>query len=266
MKRAISILLVLGLLAWSGATMADETATMDFSTTKDTVVSNYSTEQLWGAGGAGHGRGGKHDNRSLYDWDIPAIQTWIDAQGIPGDYYPVFEFVVQVRTAFDTSVLVNTINSSNDWTEGDGPHSFTNFDWTQGLTAATYSYAQTAYTGTSPKVLDVGNTVAWTRPSDSTDVNFWSLTPDFTNIAPLTVTAGDADTDISVVLDYALTQDLLTNANNRGLYLSRNPSDSSTNWRVYFREQSTPPDPRLRVSFSNVPLDYVWTGGTGNWS
>jgi len=71
---------------------------------------------------------------------------------------------------------------------------------------------------------------------------------------PLPVTVDDVGQRKSVVLDYAVTQDMLNNEYNRGLFTHVIPGQSSTNLRVRFREYSGFDDaPWLTVSFVPEP-------------
>ncbi|HET6426999.1 MAG TPA: hypothetical protein VFJ30_01215, partial [Phycisphaerae bacterium] len=248
---------------------ADENATAEFDCDRDTYVNGFYLEQYWNGGARLYGRGAKwNENSALFDWDMQVIQDWIDLQAAPAGYYPVFELSVMPTGAIsgDNIVQVNTLSSITDWAEGDATVQ-SNFNWTEGTLAGTFLYAQTAWSGTLQP--DVANSIPWTRTTDGAAVtDFYDLVPDFINAAPLELSVADGDQYVSVELDYALTQDLLTNPNNRGLFLTNGANGPTANWEMYFHEETNAArgPARLSVRFSNAPLEYLWQGGTGNWS
>jgi len=240
--------------------------TQEFLCERDSWVSTSGGETNTNHGANTTGRGakgwglGNQENTSFFDWDMAPIETFITAQ-MPGGYYPVFTLSVMPATwdgRFGSLNLgVRTVDSVNDWAEGDGTSSSA-FNWSPGTKAATANYAQHALDAGG--IEDLPNSLGWGDGSQT-----FHQAAALTSTDPLVITGADVDNYASADLSYAVMQHMRDRAttNNRGLYLT-NTVDS--NWELYMREHATGGEAKLTVSFSDAPMDYTWTAGTGNWS
>ncbi|HUU22297.1 MAG TPA: hypothetical protein VM389_07145, partial [Phycisphaerae bacterium] len=171
-----------------------------------------------------------------------------------------------------------------------------NSTWDVGVPAVTSEYAQTYYTmeddgtGTLVPTLDALKSVPWIPIYGSlagTTTNFirqirevHHVAPRYRNTEDFVLAPTDAGNIVTVTLDYALVDDLLTNPKNFGLFLDCASHDN--NMTIYYKENWPGADdanpalqatidalangaPKLTVSFSNAPLDYIWQVPTGDW-
>jgi len=231
----------------------------------DTVNSLADTEALSNAGTAdfsitdegqqGAVRARKNDQHGMVlDFDTAAMDAFLQAN--PGTATWTFSLrnATEGQQQIPSDVSIVTVESTNDWAEGDGTINFANFNWTAGTAAATYFYAQTVYNtvGGAP-VLDTANSLQWIDP-DSGPYVFTTReavygtaatgvpdtvgtglvangagvpgvsvgpTPEFTN-ASLFATADlqnafDTDEYATVDLDAQIVDALINDENNRGL-------------------------------------------------
>ncbi len=121
------------------------------------------TEEFSNHGGAPANRARKSTQHGLImDWDTDAINTWIQANVEPGTPMK-WTFNIYPLDAAPADITIETIESANDWLEGDGPHNFENFNWSEGTGAATTNFAQTYYTfdQEGDKVLDLEKSLPW---------------------------------------------------------------------------------------------------------
>ncbi|HUW82218.1 MAG TPA: Calx-beta domain-containing protein [Phycisphaerae bacterium] len=184
------------------------------------------------------------DETCIMDFDSDAIKTFIGTDPIL-DY--TFTLYIMPSAGWPTNevyVDVQTINTNDDWAEGDDTQRFNSFGWTEGTPAATGEYAQTYHIGGA---LDPNNCVAWTRENGTPESLFKYLPANFTNSVSLAGRAADHGSYISVVLDGNLVDDLLSNPKNRGLRLYRNAGDNLEN---YTREAAANQCPYLEVVYS----------------
>ncbi len=293
---------------------ASHEVTMQFPVTRDvgidawsdtTVPSLINTEALSNAGTAdfsitdqgqqGSVRARKSDEHGIVlDFDTAAMDAFLQAN--PGTATWTFslrnttdEGQQQIPT---TDVSIVTVESTNDWAEGDGTINFANFNWTSGTSAATYFYAQTVQNN---GVLDAENSLQWIDP-DSGPYVFTTRaavygtavtgvpdtvgiglvengagvpgvsvgpTPEFTNTALFTSaalnTALDNSAYATVDLDADIVDALINDENNRGLRFGPltdvDGGSSSDNWNIFTREcEDATPDLGQCAPFLEVTI------------
>ncbi|HUW82219.1 MAG TPA: Calx-beta domain-containing protein [Phycisphaerae bacterium] len=191
------------------------------------------------------------DESYTMDFDTDAIKSFMGSNPISDYNFTLYIMPSGGWPASPVSVDVQTINTNDDWAEGDDPQRFNPFGWTEGTPAATGEYAQTYWVdvGGTP-TLDAGNCIAWTREDGTPESMFKYLPANFTNSIALTGSSADHGSYISVALDENLVNDLLNNAKNRGLRMYR--ADGADNLQNYTREAAGGQRPYLEV---------VYTGG-----
>ena len=193
----------------------------------------------------------------LMDFDTTAMADFLQAN--PGTATWTLNILPfdNVTTSSDIEVL--TVESTNDWAEGDS-QGFDNLGWTTGTASATYFYAQTFHTA---GVLDTANSLEWDDP-DSGPYTFTTRAPNYTELGvPNTVGGGGATSaddptpaftnanvltpqdlldaeasgdHASVALDAPIVDALLNDSNNRGLRFGPLVNGEFSNWRVFDRE------------------------------
>jgi len=267
-KHVPILLVVLFALALSPpGVLAGAGDTQEFLCERDSWLSDSGGEVNANMGATDTGRGAKgwgayQENTSFFDWDFAPIEAFITAQ-MPAGYYPVFTLSVMPAT-WDArygsiSLGVRTVDSVNDWAEGDATSWWTPFDWSPSTKAATVNYAQHALDAGGLE--DLPNSLGWGDGSQT-----FPQAAAITSTNPLVITGADLDTYVSADLSYTVMQHMRDRAttNNRGLYLT-NTVDS--NWELYMREHLTGGEAKLTVSFSDAPMpDYLWNANGGNWT
>ena len=223
----------------------------------------FETEEFTNHGGiAGGVRGKKFTQHSvLMDWDSDAINQWIADNTNAGDSLSWTFNVYPIDSPID-DVQIVTLESLNDWVEGDGPTDFENFNWSEDTGAVTQNFAVTywVFDDDGDKVLDEDRSIPWVDDDTGTggnDDNQYSVLtsssnysegdpiPNFINSVDLSV----ADLDDAVVqfsyagveLDDELIGAILNDANNRGIVfgpINDGSVNAGTNWRIWTREGS----------------------------
>ena len=104
----------------------------------------------------------------IMDWDTNEINAFLSANADPTQPMSWTLNVFPVEGP-PQDITIETLESLNDWSEGDGD-SFANFNWSRGTTASTTNYAQTAYEidGDGDRVLDPDNSLPWIDNDDGT--------------------------------------------------------------------------------------------------
>mgnify|MGYP001085340912 CR=1 FL=1 len=187
------------------------------------------------------------DESYITDFDTAAIKSFMGSNPISDYNFTLYIMPSSGWPASPVSVDVQTINTNDDWAEGDDTQRFNSFGWTEGTPAATGEYVQTYHIGGA---LDPNNCIAWTREDGTPESLFKYLPANFTNSVSLTASSADHGSYISVALDENLVNDLLNNAKNRGLRMYR--LDGAENLQNYTREAAAGQRPYLEV---------VYTGG-----
>jgi len=233
---------------------------VDQDNCNDQAGASHPGEWYSNEGGATSVRVKASDHQWYGDWsddDIAAmaakLQGYADAgytlYGPGKDVAVLFRIVPAAagwsQTGYGCVVHLCALWSETDWTEGDGPENFANFNWNT-PSAATEMYAQTVH---DAGVLDVDNSVAWQFPGETrspwhntmldcvwTKANRyeWDLAgqPAFPNdlwtpwLGECKTVQNSTDAIVKshhegayydIPMDEALVTDLLTNENNRGL-------------------------------------------------
>jgi hypothetical protein len=228
------------------------------------------------------------EHRLLMDWDTNAINQWVGENTKPGDTVTWKLGIYPIDSSFDDTqldqdgtpvpvgVYVQTLESENDWGEGDQEVDFPNLEWSrsanEGEGAATQNFARTYYLvdengdRADPMNVDLERSVPWIDNDFGTiggnpDHNAYSVNsrgdqfeagnpiPDFTNADTfLSAEVGDAvdnGTAATVDLDADLVDALLNDEVNRGLVFG--PDGAGNNplgqidggdWRIWSREGS----------------------------
>ena len=276
MRRQVipmTIVLFLGLLCH--ATQAQ--MTMQFPVSRDVGIDGWDnhggyngvydktleTEEFTNHGGiAPQVRGKKGTQHSiLMDWDTEEINQWITDNTNPGDILSWTYNVYPFQTPAD-DVQIVTLESLNDWVEGDGTTSFTNFNWTEDTGAATHNFAVTywKFDDDGDQVLDEDRSVPWIDDDSGTggidDVQYSVLTrgDSFVQGDPISNYVNSVDlaaldledaafdfTFATVELDDELIDELLNNPANRGIVygpINDGSINSGTNWTIHTRESS----------------------------
>ena len=121
------------------------------------------TEEWNNSGWAPNVRGKKYTQHgAIMDWDTDAINQWLTANTRPGDTRMWTLNVYPIGGPID-GVQIATIESLNDWAEGDGPAMFDNFNWSDDTPAMTQNFAQTyfQYDNQGDRVLDLERSLPW---------------------------------------------------------------------------------------------------------
>jgi hypothetical protein len=260
-KAAAWMVLVTFLAA--GPAMAQR-KTEQFPVNRDAGINGFPGEENNNTGASGRVRGAKfHQHAALFDWDKAAIQAFLAAN--PGQVSATFN--IFPAGAPDTDVMVQTVESQNDWVEGDGTGDCCNqFGWTEGTPAVTNLFAQEVYFFTADgPVVDEENSLPWLNDEDGSQfrlINPGESMPNFVNSVPFALAAWETDAFIGVELDAELVEDLINNPNNRGLQLSA-PA-SASNWPVSMKEQGAEETAFLEVTVTPLPGSKKFLRGNSN--
>jgi hypothetical protein len=204
------------------------------------------------------------------DWDTDAINDFLTANADPT--HPMTWTLNVYPTTFAPSfdVTVQTLESLNDWAEGNGGSSdadgdgrvdvgdgYIRFNWSAGTKAATANFAQTAYIldEDGDSVFDPDNSLPWIDNDTGTgginDNQFgilgrednWSPglpVPDFINSKTFAssdmIEALTNATYASVPLDENLVNAILADTNNRGVIFGPLNGAPNENWEIFSRE------------------------------
>ena len=237
------LLTVALLSAGACAFLADcaSAVTMQFPVTRDAQIYSFDNstthEQAANGGANSTTRTNRwNQNTTIMDFDTNAMAAFLAAN--PGA--ATWTLHVNVLDKNHTgNVSVQTIESTNDWAEGDGNFTGSTFNWTPGTAAATYFYAQTFYkpdpATPGRMVVDTALSQRWIDPDTATGTYVFTKrtangifygvpgsvggqpTPQFTNSAKfLMADLNGSDADASVVIDPAIINAMITDPNNRG--------------------------------------------------
>lgn len=248
MKKLLVMSVVLATATWVLA------ADMQFAVNRD---AGNDMNAVHTSGGADPNvRGAKNpwdEDTSYYDWDTAAVDAWINANGGRAQVASV-EFFIKPYTCpgqgTTVGIQVFTLQSQNDWAEGDGTaYNGGSWNWTQGTPSSTYSNAREYWlvndngtpgdTSDDFNQMDAAQTVPWldaggtARSINATQLRGMQNSVDWD--------PGDVgDVYYGVALDTAFWTDILDNANNRGIILwdeldAPNPDE---NWQVHMREDA----------------------------
>jgi hypothetical protein len=204
-----------------------------------------------------------NQNTTIMDFDTNAMAAFLAAN--PGAATWKLHVNVLDKT-HNGNVSVQTVESTNDWAEGDGVFTGSSFNWTAGTAAATYFYAETYYkpdpANPSRMVVDTALSKRWIDPDTASGTYLFtkrnsngifygvpgsvsgSPTPQFTNSATFLQTdLNDSVEDASVVIDPAIINAMITDPNNRGMRFGifgvpGSGVENDSNARIYTREQS----------------------------
>ena len=247
---------------------AQAQVTMRFDAARDVGIRGWPTEQLSSMGDAGRIRALKSNQHAyIVDFDTAAMSAFLSAN--PGNSVSAELFIQPEHSSRGSlnggDVGVQTVESTNDWVEGNGNNSGAKFNWDAGTSAATYFYASTSLTAGG--ILDTLNSLEWNDP-DSGPYTFTNRNAAYADGVPLTVGGGGSganptpqftnstnflQTDIansgigayvSTSIDANIVNAMLTDVNNRGLRFGTNfgPGgvvDNSVggDWRIYDANQ-----------------------------
>ncbi len=249
MKKMILTMLFAGSFGLLANSASAQTA--QFDVTRDVGILGHGAEQASNAGGAGSIRPYKsNQNTLILDFDTVAMSNFLAAN--PGTATWTLNVNVHSTHTGSDDISIQTVESTNDWAEGDAAFNGGNLNWTPGTKAATYLYAQTAYSGT---LIDKPSSLKWMDP-DSGVYTFTKRgfngnaygaagsidgnpTPEFTNSASLL--AGDlvGDAVASVVIDSNIIDAMINDVNNRGLRTGTYGVQSGgSNFKIFTREQN----------------------------
>jgi hypothetical protein len=266
MKKALAILAVLGL-----ASASAYGGSMIYSCTRDAGLHQAGGEQHSNAGGAGNVRVGKggpglagSQEMVVFQWDNHAeIAAWMEAEAVATGYTDLADAVANGAVTVNFIVAapswqgdqpakrvnVQTVWSENDWTEGDGPNNFAEYNWTT-PSAATFLHAQDMIP------LSAG-AIDWVDPSSGLSVPFRNLPgmPNSQKIMGLFATPDPGNVVWNqVTLDTATWQDLILHQNPFnypcvGLATSGDGWGNRDNDQIYLREQwGGTADPSLYIA------------------
>lgn len=255
MRLSSFALLLVG--TWIVLTSSVSAVTMTFPVTRDVQIYSHPTEQAANGGVSGTARTNRYNlNSTIVDFDTNAMSAFLLAN--PG--LATWKLHVNVADAHSGNVSVQTVESTNDWAEGDGNFTGQNFNWTPGTAAATYFYAQTYYKeSATPGVMVVDKDLSkpWIDPTPNGIYVFTKRTPDpitygvpgsisgsptpqFTNSATFLQADLVPNANASVVIDPAIIAAMITDPNNRGLrfglYGNQAVGENDSNARIYTRE------------------------------
>jgi hypothetical protein len=217
------------------------------------------TEEFSNHGAAAAIRGLKStQHASIMDWNTDNIKSFLAANADPNQPM-TWTFNVYPLEGPSADVEIHTLESLNDWLEGDSQGTFTNFTWSEGTGAVTVNFAQTYYTvdADGDPVLDQTKSLPWIENQTGTggiNDNQYSILgrpdnfakglrmPDFINSELLTLDElGDAASQgrfASVNLDSNVVNAILNDANNRGIIFGPATGFPNENWRIWTREGS----------------------------
>ena len=220
-----------------------EAETRQFLANRDVGINGANGEGFTNTGASGRVRGAKFtQHAALFDWDTEMIKTFLEEN--TGKASVTFFIFATGTPDPDNDVFIETVESRNDWLEGDGNSGCChNFAWTSGTAAVTHEYAQTVYrTGPVGPELDAAESVPWINDEDGSQFTFMNrggggmAMPNFVNSIPLSQMDWQVDEYTGVPLDEDLFNDLINNPENRGLRLAARGNPS--NWTVTMREQA----------------------------
>ena len=255
-----------------------------FYVSRDTAVNGHAAAQLNSTGEAGRIRGLKFSQDvAILDFDGVAIRDYIEAN--PGVVSA--EFFIHVADRLDNGqnvisskgvvggdVGIQTVESLNDWAEGNGDTSGAARNWSIDVnhperTAATYFYASTLLDSSGN--LDNAGSLEWVDPdsgpytftSRAADHAAWGVTdtvggggtgdnptPEFTNSAKFTPAGllnswGNGE-HTGIALDAAIVNAIAYDENNRGIrlgetFLAGGALDNGvgSNWRFYDKDNGS---------------------------
>ncbi len=198
---------------------------------------------------------------AIMDWDTDAINQWLAANTRPIDIvsWTFNLYPVPVDAPVDDLWLL-TIESLNDWVEGDGGTTFTNFNWSEGTGAVTQNFAETywKFDDEGDMVLDLDRSIPWvdddfgTGGINDNQYSVLSQGDSFSQGSPIPNIRNSADMSVlaledaalnsrfaSVALDDAFINAVLNDANNRGIVFGPTNDgsvNSTTNWRFWTQE------------------------------
>ena len=125
---------------------------------------NLETEEFTNFGGLSPRVRGKKGTQhsAIMDWDTDAINQWLANNALPGDNV-AWTFNLYPVDAPPDDLQIATIESLNDWAEGDGTTSFANFNWGEDTGAVTQNFAVTYWTldDDGDMVLDEERSLPW---------------------------------------------------------------------------------------------------------
>ena len=257
-------------------------ATMQFTVDRDNGIAGWEGHGGWGAppefdkailpdteefsnfGASTEVRGRKWNQHAvIMDWDTAAIKSFIAANV---DTTKPMEWTLNVyaRTAPKIDIPIETLESLNDWVEGDGGSflpGYQNLNWDPETKASTTNFAQTAMMedDDGEYVLDLANSLPWVDNDSGTggiDDNQYGVLnrpdhftdgqrmPDYRNSNLLLMQVVDDavidGTYASVLLDNGLIDELLNDPANRGIIFGGGPPEWTDflddNWEIYTRE------------------------------
>lgn len=191
MGRLLTILVAVGFCA----SLASADVAQNFFVTRDNSVDQNNKDNNLGAAFEDT-RGAKQtyeEDSSFFDWNMPAVNSFIDTNGGVANVTGVKLFIKQNADPYSTlapgsttgkGIRVYLLRSTNDWAEGNGTTpwdpSWNNysFNWTTDTAAATYNYAQCYQVG---GVLDPTRSLRWKNPDTGAEGDIASL---YTNASP----------------------------------------------------------------------------------
>ncbi len=215
----------------------DEVITERFPVNRDVGLNGANGEQYTNTGASGFVRGAKFtQHAALFDWDTEAIADFLADH--PGEVSVTFS--IYPTGTPETDVQIETVESLNDWVEGDGASGCCgDFTWTLDTAAVTHEFAQTFYL---PDFTVDDDSEPWLNDEDGTQYTFMNrggggqALPNFINSFPFELAVWEENEFNCVLLDDDLFEDLIDNPENRGLRLAARGSGS--NWLVAMREQA----------------------------
>lgn len=135
MARSLILTFVVCLVSSAASSLEAQTV-MRFPVTRDVGIAAHSAEKFTNTGAEEQFRGAKFNQHSaLFDFDTDAIKAFVEAN--PGAVSATLN--IFPLGAPDTDVAILTVESLNDWVEGDasGVGCCTQFGWTEGTLAVT---------------------------------------------------------------------------------------------------------------------------------
>ena len=275
MKTALAIVAVVGFVA--SFAMGGQAR---FGVTRDAALHAHSVETHSNGGAGTQGRVGKggpglsySQEWGIFQWDNAAdIAQWMEAEAVAEGWADLADAVANgaVQVEFqvaapadvpDKRVVLQTLWSENDWTEGDGPNNYANYNWTTD-SAVTNSHAQ-------DKLPDSTGAVDWVDPSTGESVQGREL-PGLVNSAKIEGLLGTSDPGNVVwngaVLDEAVWKDLILHENPSG-YQTVGLATAGDGWgnmdnaQIYFRERwGDSADPSLLITIVPEPASMLLIG------
>ena len=201
---------------------------------------------------------------AIMDWDTDAINAFI-ASSVDTTKSMNWTLNVYPLGGPPDDVPIETLESLNDWVEGNGGYfdfdedgddgQYENFNWEPGTKAVTTNFAQTAFVldEDGDPVLDTENSLPWIDDDSGTggiDDNQYGILARADNYSPgvripnfvnsellLAADLGDAAAEAtyaSVPLDADFVAAILTDPVNRGIIFGSIASNE--NWEIYARE------------------------------